>query len=286
MCRIFLKYVVRESARVMDVMTLETAVEEPPKPVPIPIPDVQDSEFWRSLQDDFNNGRPFRLSEYEENLKMLGSMGFAREDAMEALCMCDNKSMEALEILLQLASNPSLRARKRADAAQKLGKQVGKPITIVDPRLTQQIAELRAQLQQDREQRAAYEREATDVLRRARYLEFLRGLIAHDMLTVKAVEALQGYSEENGVSQQQHLATLAELAITPQQFEELKRFDMKGQKFDMDCVVCLDKPRSHVIYPCGHLCLCDNCVVAVKKKGKCPICQKRSDGQPKKVFYG
>ena len=30
-----------------------------------------------------------------------------------------------------------------------------------------------------------------------------------------------------------------------------------------ECVVCMDRPRSHVLTPCGHLCLCGECVKAL-----------------------
>lgn len=39
-----------------------------------------------------------------------------------------------------------------------------------------------------------------------------------------------------------------------------------------ECVVCMAKPPSHVIIPCGHLCLCMACSVALEQ---CPICRAR-----------
>jgi len=37
-----------------------------------------------------------------------------------------------------------------------------------------------------------------------------------------------------------------------------------------ECVVCMAKPPSHVLIPCGHLCLCMACSVALEQ---CPICR-------------
>ena len=44
------------------------------------------------------------------------------------------------------------------------------------------------------------------------------------------------------------------------------------------CVVCMDLPVSRFLYPCGHVCLCENCSSLdslVKLKLKCPECRKR-----------
>lgn len=37
------------------------------------------------------------------------------------------------------------------------------------------------------------------------------------------------------------------------------------------CVVCLDKKKVVLIYPCGHLCVCQGC--ANKLEGQCPVCR-------------
>lgn len=41
---------------------------------------------------------------------------------------------------------------------------------------------------------------------------------------------------------------------------------------DALCVVCLDLPQSFVAVPCGHVCLCGDCVRLMAKK-PCPICR-------------
>jgi len=52
-------------------------------------------------------------------------------------------------------------------------------------------------------------------------------------------------------------------------------------EIDLDCVVCLDRPKSHLILSCMHLCLCDECASEwQQQKGRnqtynhCPICSK------------
>ena len=36
------------------------------------------------------------------------------------------------------------------------------------------------------------------------------------------------------------------------------------------CVVCFVQPKSHILIPCGHLCLCSPCSEAIKQ---CPLCR-------------
>eukprot|EP01084_Bolivina_argentea_P297830 513155_1 len=40
---------------------------------------------------------------------------------------------------------------------------------------------------------------------------------------------------------------------------------------DNECVACLDLDRCYICLPCGHLCLCENCVKLVNNI--CPLCQ-------------
>lgn len=37
------------------------------------------------------------------------------------------------------------------------------------------------------------------------------------------------------------------------------------------CVICLDRARTHAMYPCGHKCLCELCSTASIKQ--CPLCR-------------
>eukprot|EP01062_Namystynia_karyoxenos_P016961 TRINITY_DN16244_c0_g2_i1.p1 TRINITY_DN16244_c0_g2~~TRINITY_DN16244_c0_g2_i1.p1 ORF type:complete len:448 (+),score=72.93 TRINITY_DN16244_c0_g2_i1:90-1346(+) len=42
----------------------------------------------------------------------------------------------------------------------------------------------------------------------------------------------------------------------------------------MQCVVCMDNPRSTVLFPCRHLCCCAECALALDK---CPICRRTAE---------
>ena len=39
------------------------------------------------------------------------------------------------------------------------------------------------------------------------------------------------------------------------------------------CSICLDKPRTMALVPCGHKCLCSGCASKWDKQ-KCPMCRK------------
>jgi len=38
-----------------------------------------------------------------------------------------------------------------------------------------------------------------------------------------------------------------------------------------ECVVCLEEPKTLVMVPCGHYCLCSNCKTKIFK---CPLCRQ------------
>ena len=40
-----------------------------------------------------------------------------------------------------------------------------------------------------------------------------------------------------------------------------------------ECLICLDGPRTVVILPCMHLCLCKNCSSKGPNVRECPICR-------------
>ena len=47
-----------------------------------------------------------------------------------------------------------------------------------------------------------------------------------------------------------------------------------ARKAERACVVCLDKDAIHAAMPCGHLVLCEACVVGLKGH-KCPMCRAK-----------
>jgi len=42
-----------------------------------------------------------------------------------------------------------------------------------------------------------------------------------------------------------------------------------------DCVICMARPRTHLVAPCGHLCFCQQCAARMGATGTpCPICRE------------
>jgi len=55
------------------------------------------------------------------------------------------------------------------------------------------------------------------------------------------------------------------------ELDELKKLLEKHEE-EKQCAVCYENPRTMVVYPCNHYCLCEQCR---GRLSKCPICNKR-----------
>jgi len=63
--------------------------------------------------------------------------------------------------------------------------------------------------------------------------------------------------------------------------QELKQDQQGGQ---LDCTVCMDRPRDTLLVPCHHMCLCASCANILQNQGgACPIC-RQTITQVLKVF--
>lgn len=46
--------------------------------------------------------------------------------------------------------------------------------------------------------------------------------------------------------------------------------DLEGS----DCVICMSEPRDTTVLPCRHMCMCNECAMAVQTQtNKCPVCR-------------
>lgn len=252
MARIYLKYLTRQSQRIPDQTSNQStsSLDRPVSSSPIP---PTDPMF--ELQRDFNGGQPFDLSIYKSSLTTLTAMGFPSNEALEALIVTDNKGPESA--LSHLFADPDLRVRKREEAkikyvrSQPLGTVQGStPNPSPSP---------------------------TDM-----YREFLRGVLVHDQLSKRSYDAIKSERERRKLSKKEHLAVLEKLEVSEADWERLRkgRAGAAGdnESWDMDCVVCLDSRKSHVVRNCGHLCMCGPCadqlIKAKCKKAKCPMCEQ------------
>jgi len=51
-----------------------------------------------------------------------------------------------------------------------------------------------------------------------------------------------------------------------------------------ECIVCLKEAKTHAFVPCGHLCVCHQCVPKLMSKKHCPLCRQKAT-QVIKVFF-
>lgn len=261
LCRIYLKYVVRQSARL--------------KP-------GGSRSFLEVLQDDFNMGQPFDISQYDASITNLGAMGFSSDEALEALLITENKGIEkALELLFQ--PDKSIRAQKRQEAVLRIGKKVDsdKPAEAeaeTGAVSSAELSSLRRQVEAERQRRQKMEidqnaKEAKNRL--ASYMNYIKGLTAGEIITTSAFEQLQLYRKNENITDAEHEQTIRDLGWMMAQFDGMKKFDQKDKR-DTECVVCLDKPKDHVIMNCMHLCLCEDCAPDfAKDDASCPLCSKK-----------
>lgn len=256
LCRIYLKHIVRQSKR----------KEAGPK------------TFLDILQDDFNFGQPFDMSQYQTHVATLTAMGFSQDEAMEALVVTENKGIEsALEILFQ--QDKSVRATRRAEAMGRLGRQAvkgkiaeGKDENVVDLTSIKKTLDTERSRRQKLELELHVEREGS---RKFFYREYLRGLISQDSISVNALERLREYRKDYNLSEDDHAQVLSQLGYSVDKFDKLKNYEARDK--GSECVVCLDKPKSHVVIKCMHLAFCEDCAEKAKKAKdrKCPICSEK-----------
>ena len=79
-------------------------------------------------------------------------------------------------------------------------------------------------------------------------------------------------------SHKQQVKKLEEQLTQLQQLQQLQHEDNVQNvdviNDDKTCVICMDNKKDHVIVPCGHACLCGDCVEMFKDgQQKCPLCK-------------
>ena len=54
---------------------------------------------------------------------------------------------------------------------------------------------------------------------------------------------------------------------------ELDKKPSAEEESSNECVVCLDAPKTHILVPCFHKCLCEECAEQIGVGGQCPVCR-------------
>ena len=75
------------------------------------------------------------------------------------------------------------------------------------------------------------------------------------------------------------LPKLCPKSVKPSEEERVKpREEISSQCGDEDlCVVCLDRVKTHILLPCGHICMCGTCSVGFVGQ-LCPLCRQPCEG--------
>jgi hypothetical protein len=109
---------------------------------------------------------------------------------------------------------------------------------------------------------------AREVARRINALEFLQQLALDPVLS-----RLMFRSPENEPEADAEPAPLPPLDPSGR----LPRVPLRAET---TCVVCADAAPSLCAYPCGHLCVCCECVIGLRSRGmkKCSICRAPCSG--------
>jgi len=92
-------------------------------------------------------------------------------------------------------------------------------------------------------------------------------------LTELDLEVLATLRSAYSISLEQHKEALEELGISGQQWEDLMGSTGSTGTGTNECVICLSKPSTFSILPCGHLCLCQDCCGQVAMGKVCPKCR-------------
>jgi len=108
-----------------------------------------------------------------------------------------------------------------------------------------------------------------------KFVEFLRGIIADEIITDEELESLEKYKKENSINDELQEEALAKLDLSSEALRELhKDVDkVKGNK----CMLCKDGPKETIIWPCMHVVTChkEECWNSLKQIAKCPSCGKK-----------
>lgn len=90
--------------------------------------------------------------------------------------------------------------------------------------------------------------------------------------------------------QHQHISSIAQVipqSPLPCQSSESKE-EMKEEEEEekRECLICMDSSASHVLTPCGHVGLCEECSETLRKEQapSCPVCRKRVESFVKLFF--
>jgi len=188
-----------------------------------------DDKKLRQLEQDFNNGDPLDLIQYQSILSEVANMGFSTTDALEAALVCNtNNNIEAItDYLLDTDNNKKKRYnQKKEELSKKFDVSTEKQKLLEEVQRLNQILQQELQKQNQLKQELMERKEVTKL---DKLVEFLRGIVADEIITDKELESLEQYKKENDIDEELQEEALAKLDLTSEALSELhKEVDKAG----------------------------------------------------------
>jgi len=144
-------------------------------------------------------------------------------------------------------------------------------------KIIDELKRVRRELDQEKRKQEQLElelKERQNVKKVEKYTEFLRGVVADEIITDQENLALEAYRKVHNVAEEEHEQALSSLDMKPEDLDDYRKNpqDAGGRK----CVACGKGPKEYVIYDCMHVCVCESCSKNVGVGGGpgdgCPVC--------------
>lgn len=232
-----------------------------------------DDGHLKRLEEDFNGGDPLDLQDFKTILEQASPLGFATADVIEAaLVLGTTKSLQELtDYLLASTKEKKIQYEK---AKEKASKEIKIPPE--KQKLIDEIRRLKNYILQEKQKQQQLEdelKERKNVKKLDKYSEFLRGIVADEIITQREQAALNAYKHVHQIDDEMHKKALEMLEMSQEELEDYsKKKDDQGSK---KCVLCKNGPKECVIIPCMHVCICEKCKDKLNIGGPgdgCPIC--------------
>eukprot|EP00490_Sorites_sp_Unknown_P010578 CAMPEP_0114671734 /NCGR_PEP_ID=MMETSP0191-20121206/41639_1 /TAXON_ID=126664 /ORGANISM="Sorites sp." /LENGTH=255 /DNA_ID=CAMNT_0001932243 /DNA_START=18 /DNA_END=785 /DNA_ORIENTATION=+ len=235
----------------------------------------------RKLERDFNGGDPIVLTSYQSVLSQGANMGFKTEDVLEAALVSDttNDMQLVMNYIFSTESDKKKQYNKR--------KQDSKKDEVISPEKERKIESLKKllrdiEIEKEKIKQLKQElKERKNVSKLDKYCEFIKGIIADEIVTPVEDEAIKKYREDNKIDDDIHEEAFAKLEIGDDEWTDYHREINRGGNF---CLICGENPKEMCVFPCMHVCLCQSCGNDYMKKKKssgpgqgtgCPQCGKK-----------
>lgn len=125
--------------------------------------------------------------------------------------------------------------------------------------------------------RPAVDEDGKPMTRLAVYKECLRVALADQLVTPDEDRALHALRKRLDITDAENDKALVELGLSAHQFHELHKDPAAATQ---ECVICLQSVADHVVVPCFHLCMCEDCAFVLKQQAErkpndthCPKCR-------------